>query len=173
MDAGPDFAEVLVAKLTAVPPQPRQSRSAVPVLAPAWVLELGPLQASAIWHPRGYRVVTTSPAEPPAPAVPVVEPTPAPVAVPIAPIRPAARGACVVRNPRERSAIHMLNALGADLHAAATDDEVRSAYRRLVRETHPDRHTLADAVTREGHARRLRAIVAAWRAFEQAHAAAA
>ena len=44
------------------------------------------------------------------------------------------------RSPREQVAIALLNRLGANLTDAATDADVRSAYRHLVRATHPDLH---------------------------------
>lgn len=72
----------------------------------------------------------------------------------------------VHRSRREQIAIQCLNRLGATLDATATDEDVRSAYRQLVRETHPDRHAGVDAATLAAHSRRLRAVVQAWDTFQ-------
>jgi hypothetical protein len=66
------------------------------------------------------------------------------------------------RSPRELLGISLLNRLGADLGPAATDDEIRSAYRRLVRETHPDLHQGADQATLAARVGTLRAVIRAW-----------
>ena len=54
---------------------------------------------------------------------------------------------------------------GATVPTLSAED-VRSAYRQLVRETHPDRHAGVDAATLAAHSRRLRAVVQAWDTFQ-------
>lgn len=70
------------------------------------------------------------------------------------------------RSPREQVAIALLNRLGANLTDAATDADVRSAYRHLVRATHPDLHPEGDNLSRERRARTLRAVIRAWDIFQ-------
>ena len=77
------------------------------------------------------------------------------------------------RTPREQVAITLLNRLGADLPPAATDAEVRSAYRHLVRATHPDLNPGTDAAGLDAQADRLRAVIRAWDVFQGRTAAAA
>ena len=77
------------------------------------------------------------------------------------------------RSPREQIAISLLNRLGANLTDAATDADVRSAYRHLVRSTHPDLHPDGDIVARERRARTLRAAIRAWDIFQGRSPAAA
>ena len=55
---------------------------------------------------------------------------------------------------------------GANLTDAATDADVRRAYRHLVRATHPDLHPEGDVVSRERRARTLRAAIRAWGIFQ-------
>jgi curved DNA-binding protein CbpA len=61
----------------------------------------------------------------------------------------------------------MLNRLGATLSRTASDEDVRRAYRQLLRETHPDLHQDADATTLDRQSERLRAVIRAWDVFQQ------
>ncbi len=72
-----------------------------------------------------------------------------------------------MRSPREQLAIQMLNRLGATLSRTASDEDVRRAYRQLLRETHPDLHQGADAATLDRQSDRLRAVIRAWDVFQQ------
>jgi len=72
----------------------------------------------------------------------------------------------VRRSARERIAIQLLNRLGASIAAGASDADVRSAYRQLVFETHPDRHVARDTRTSDDRTRRFRAVVHAWQMFQ-------
>ena len=165
MGARLGFADVLFTKLTDVPPPVapgRQSESRI--ASPSWVHRLEPLRVTAarVVHQRYPQLASAAPAA---------------AGIPVAATQETSRGGSQAcrrpRSPREQLAIHLLNRLGAHLTVAATDEEVRSAYRQLVRDTHPDRHQDADSVTLDGHARRLRAIIRAWDVFQQGRAAAA
>jgi len=164
MGARIGFADVLCSKLADAPPQVASGRPTAPRIAsPAWVHRLEPLRVFS------------------APFVHLRYPHPASAApaaggIPMDDSRKATRGGSLARHrrsPREQIAIALLNRLGANLTDAATDADVRSAYRHLVRETHPDLHPDGDLVTRERRARTLRAAIRAWDIFQgRAHAAA-
>jgi len=71
-----------------------------------------------------------------------------------------------MRSPRERLAIQLMNRLGATLTLTASDEDIRGAYRQLVRESHPDLQQEADAETPDRQAHRLRAVIGAWQTFQ-------
>ena len=157
MGARIGFADVLCSKLAEAPPQvasgwPTASR----IASPAWAHRLEPLRVF------------------PAPFVHLRYPHPASAApaaggIPVDESRKFTRGGSVARprrSPREHVAISLLNRLGANLTDAATDADVRSAYRHLVRATHPDLHRDGDALTRERRERQLRAVIRAWHIFQ-------
>lgn len=62
--------------------------------------------------------------------------------------------------------MQLLSRLGANLDASSTDDDVRRAYRRLVREFHPDRHHGEAPSAIAAHGQRLRAVIRAWDLFQ-------
>jgi DnaJ-class molecular chaperone len=70
------------------------------------------------------------------------------------PIAPAARS---TESPERRAARQTLG-----LSSYATKDEVKRAYRDLVRTTHPDLHPRASAEERRELSRRLHAITSAY-----------
>jgi hypothetical protein len=157
MGARIGFADVLCSKLAEALPHVVLCRPSAPRIAsPAWVHRLEPL-----------RVL-------PAPFVHLRYPHPASAApaaggIPVAESRRTTRGGSAARSRRshrEQVAISLLNRLGASLTDAATDGDVRSAYRRLVRATHPDLHQDGDAASRDRRARTLRAAIRAWDIFQ-------
>lgn len=151
------FADVLFAKLTDVPPPAASGRPVEPRIAsPSWIHRLEPLRMVSVPFVH-LRYSQPSSAAPAAGGIPVVEGQ----RLLRGGSRPRLR-----RTPREQVAITLLNRLGADLAPTATDTEVRSAYRHLVRATHPDLHPGADPVSLEDRARRLRAVICAWEAFQ-------
>lgn len=170
MGARLGFADVLFAKLADAPPLVASGRLIESCIAsPSWVHRLEPLRvaSASVLHQRYPQ---------PASAAPAAAGTPVEAAQ--GPSRSGAQASSRVRSrpqrsTREQLAIHLLNRLGASLTLTATDEEVRSAYRQLVRESHPDRHQGADRDTLDGHARRLRAIIRAWEVFHGRTAAAA
>jgi len=169
MGARLGFADVLTSKLVDVPPPAAPGLTASRIASPSWVLRLEPLcvASASVLHMRYPHTASAAPA---AGGIPVetaprvaysgsqasTAPRPSSVTPP-APARP--------RTARERLAIQMLNGLGAGLDATATDADVRRAYRRLVRDTHPDRHQGAPS-TLEAQAQRLRAVIRAWDLFQ-------
>jgi hypothetical protein len=157
MGTGCGFADVLFSKLADVPPPAAPGRPVEPRIAsPSWVHRLEPLRLVSVpfFHTRYPRSASAAPA---AGGIPVVEAQ-----------RPPRGGsrARPSRTPREQVAITLLNRLGAELPATATDAEVRTAYRHLIRATHPDLHPDGDAIGAERRARTLRAVIAAWGAFQ-------
>jgi len=163
MEARCGFDEVLFSKLADVPPpvapgQPIERR----IVSPSWAHRLEPLRlvSTPLFHMRYPQSASAAPAA---------------GGIPVDKAQAPARGgsqAHLPRTPRQRVAITLLNRLGADLAATATDTEVRSAYRHLIRATHPDLHT-GDAASAEDRARTLRAVIAAWDAFQGRTATAA
>lgn len=174
MGARLGFADVLTAKLVDVPPSAAPGLSESRIASPSWVLRLEPLRvASASVLQMRYPYPAS--AAPAAGGIPM-EPestvarggSQAPLPVTEAPAPPVvtAPRPLVPRTPRERIAIQLLNRLGAGLDATATDDDVRRAYRRLVRDSHPDAHQGETPVALEAHAQRLRAVIRAWDLFQ-------
>jgi hypothetical protein len=169
MGARLGFADVLFAKLTDAPPLVASGRLSESCIAsPSWVHRLEPLRvaSASVLHQRYPQPASAAPAAAGIPVEAAQEPA-----------RSGSRASAglrppVQRSPREEVAIQLLNRLGASLTAAATDDDVRAAYRRLVRASHPDRHHGADSATLDGHTRRLRAIIRAWDIFQGRAAAA-
>lgn len=166
MGARLGFADVLFSKLADVLPPVAHGRSSeLRIASPSWVHRLEPLRVSPARavHQRYPQPASAAPAA---------------AGIPVTATQEASRGGSqasfdsaqdvrpVRRTDRERLAIHLLNRLGAHLTVAATDEDVRRAYRQLVREAHPDRYPDADRATLEGHARRLRAIIRAWHVFQ-------
>lgn len=171
MGARLGFADVLFSKLTDVPPPVARGGQEARIASPSWVHRLEPLRAvsATLLHSRYPQPASAAPA---AGGIPVAD-APAPWrggSTARSSLRP---GCAASRTQRERLAIHLLNRLGATLTAAATDDEIRSAYRQLLRQSHPDMHPDASAADRDAHARKLRAIVRAWAVFQGRPAAAA
>ncbi len=153
------FADVLLSMLAGEPPPVAPGRQTERRIAsPGWVHRLEPLRVARAhaFHQRYPQSVSAAPAA---------------AGIPVGAAPEPPRGGPRWRTPRERVAIQLLNRLGANLTDAATDEDIRSAYRQLVRETHPDRHQDADSAALEAHARRLRAVIRAWGVF-QGHAAA-
>ena len=157
MGAGAGFADVLFAKLADAPPLVACGRRAESRIAsPSWVHHLEPLRVvtAQVLHSRYPHTASAAPA---AGGIPM-ETGPKP-----------SRGGSRMRSPREQLAIQMLNRLGASLALTASDEDIRGAYRQLVRESHPDRQQGADASTISRQAQRLRAVVGAWHAFQGRH----
>jgi hypothetical protein len=154
MGAGAGFAEVLFSKLADAPPPVACGRRSEPRIAsPPWVHRLEPLRVvtAQVLHSRYPQTASAAPA---AGGIPM-EAGPKPL-----------RGGSRMRSPRERLAIQMLNRLGASLTLTASNEDIRGAYRQLVRESHPDRQHGVDAHTINRQAQRLRAVVGAWHAFQ-------
>jgi hypothetical protein len=162
MGARLGFDDVLCAKLADAPPLVASGGLSAPrISSPGWVHRLEPLRvaSASVLHQRYPLPASAAPA---AAGIPVEA---APGRSRSGSTASSARVA-VARTPREQLAIHLLNRLGARLTQASTNDEIRSAYRQLVRESHPDRHDGADRQTIDGHARRLRAVIRAWEVFQ-------
>lgn len=67
-----------------------------------------------------------------------------------------------VRTPAELTAIQLLRRLGAPhLHDGSSDADIRSAWRQLLRECHPDAHPHAREADRIVLTARLRAVIRA------------
>ncbi|HTV01002.1 MAG TPA: J domain-containing protein [Luteitalea sp.] len=170
MGARLGFADVLLSKLADVPPPPAAPGERMARIAsPSWVHRLEPLRAASatVFHSRYAHPASAAPGVGGIPVDATREPRRGgstapfePVAPPVTPVRRAPR------NPRERVGIELLNRLGANINGAASDEQIRSAYRRLLRESHPDMHPTADAHALDGHTRKLRAVVRAWEVFE-------
>jgi hypothetical protein len=163
MGARTGFADVLFSKLAVALPPVAPGRPKAPCIAsPSWVHRLEPLRviSAPFVHSRYSQPASAAPA---AGGIPVVDPWNA-----------TRRGSSARprRTPRENVAIALLNRLGANLTAAATDAEVRTAYRHLVRASHPDLHPEDDAASLERRARTLRAVIRAWDIFHGRAAAA-
>lgn len=164
MGARIGFADVLCSKLAGPPPPVAPGRPTAPRIAsPSCAHRLEPLRviSATFVHQRYPHPASAAPA---AGGIPVDE------------SRKTTRGGSVARprrSPREHVAIALLNRLGANLTDAATDADVRSAYRHLVRASHPDLHPDGDVLTRERRARTLRAVIRAWDIFQGRSPAAA
>lgn len=66
------------------------------------------------------------------------------------------------RTPAEITAIELLRRLGApELHRRSSDDDLRSAWRRLLRECHPDAHPHVREAERIVLTAKLRAVIRA------------
>ena len=175
MGARLGFADVLLSKLADVPPPPvapgeRMAR----IASPSWVHRLEPLRAASanVFHSRYAHPASAAPGVGGIPVADTQEPRRGGSTARLeTAATPATPGRRAPRSPRERVGIELLNRLGANLTRAASDDQIRSAYRRLLRESHPDMHPTADAQALDGHTRKLRAVVRAWEVFE-GHAAA-
>ena len=160
MGAGTAFADVLLARLADVPlPVARGGAERWHIASPSWVHRLEPLRAvSAPFLHLRY----SSPASA-APATGGI-----PVGDGVGPLRGGSKAIVRPRRRgyREQVAIALLNRFGACLTDGASDADVRSAYRRLVREVHPDMHPDAAAADRAANAARLRAVIRAWHLFQ-------
>lgn len=77
----------------------------------------------------------------------------------IAPVRPRRR-----LTSAQARALELLRRAGADLHPDYFASELKSAFRRLARQLHPDRHPQADAAARA-------ALSAAFREVREAYGA--
>jgi hypothetical protein len=152
MGARLGFADVLLSKLADVPPPVALGEREPSIVSPSWVHRLEPLRAvsAQVLHARYPQPASAAPA---AGGIPV-EASSATLRGGSSATMPPKRP----RTPREQLGLAMLNRLGAGLSSSATDDDVRRAYRRLVRETHPDLHQSADAG-------KLRAVLSAWDLF--------
>jgi hypothetical protein len=169
MGARLGFADVLLSKLADALPPVALGERATRIASPVWVHRLEPLRVAPamVFHSRYVSPASAAPEAGGMPVEAVREPRRGGSTAPLAGARPAPTPRrTVVRSPRERLAIQLLNRLGARLTAAASDEEIRSAYRRLLRESHPDLHPTADASTIDEHTRKLRAVVRAWEVFE-------
>ena len=164
------FADVLLSKLTDVPPPAAPGRPDTRVASPCWVHRLEPLRVVPASFLHSRYVLPSSAAS---------EAGGIPVETAQVPSRGGSRASSVaqpaldapsrttpMRSQRERLAIQLLARLGAPLTVSASDDEVRTAYRMLLRESHPDMHPDATASERDRHVTRLRAIVRAWALFQ-------
>ncbi len=106
-----------------------------PPTAPAYTRPLGFFLFNAATHPATPGALTAA-----------ARPATAPVAVPVRRAsfvqakpqhrRPAPR----LLSAGQRTALHRLVELGAEIQPDFTSDELRSAYRRLARRYHPDHH---------------------------------
>ena len=156
MGARIGFADVLFSKLAVAPPPVVPGRPKARCIAsPSWVHRLEPLRvfSAPFVHSRYSQPASAAPA---AGGIPVVDP------------RKATRSGSLARprrTPREQIGLALLNRLGANLTDAASDADVRRAYRHLVRATHPDLHPEDDAAGLERRARTLRAVIRAWDIF--------
>ena len=175
MGARLGFADVLMTKLADVPPSAAPGLQVSRIASPSWVLRLEPLRvaSASVLQLRYPHLASAAPA---AAGIPV-EPMPSVAcggsqATSTHASRPqsgaagAAPRLAVRRTRRERLAIQMLNRLGAGLADASTDEEVRRAYRQLVRASHPDCHQTDDPATLANHAQRLRIVISAWDLFQ-------
>jgi hypothetical protein len=171
MGARLGFADVLVSKLVDVPPPLVPDRPAPRIASPSWVHRLEPLRAvsASFFHARYPQLASAAPA---AGGIPV-ENAPGPARGGSQASSGVGRnrrhslpGRPAKRTQRQQIAIHLLNRLGATLTLAASDEEVRSAYRRLLRQSHPDMHPDATSRERDAHARKVRSIVRAWDVFQ-------
>jgi hypothetical protein len=170
MGARLGFADVLLSKLADVPPPVAPGERTARIASPAWVHRLEPLRVApaTIFHSRYASPASAAPEPSGIPVEVVRESRRGGSTAPFADAKPVTSTPRrpVVRSPRERLAIQLLNRLGARLTAAASDEEIRTAYRRLLRESHPDLHPTADAPTVDEHSRKLRAVLRAWEVFE-------
>ena len=171
MCASRAFIDVLVGKLTAYVDAP--SRPAPSILTPSWVASLAAVPSThrfvshayavqACRDPLGAATSCEPPAEPP-----VDEKADAPADTTARTLRatPTARRATPgmrSRTPAERTAIELLRRLGAtSLTSGATDEEIRRAWRTLLRACHPDAHPHAGDADRAVLNARLRAVLRA------------
>jgi hypothetical protein len=145
--------DVLVGKLTAY--VDASSRPARSILTPSWVLSLEPVPVSpqAAFRARGSGGIPWFDAI----ARPGARPAP-----------PDARD-LPVRTPAELLAIQLLKRLGAShLHDGSSETDIRSAWRQLLRECHPDAHPHAREAERIVLTARLRAVIRARDVLEAA-----
>ena len=179
MGARLGFADVLLSKLADVPPPVVVGRPTARIASPSWVHRLEPLRVvpASFLHSRYPQSVSAAPAAGGIPVAAAQEPLRGGSQAssrgdrdgapdPVARRKRSPAGCRGSRTQRERLAIQLLNRLGANLGPRATDEEIRSAYRLLLRQWHPDMHPGATATERESHARTLRAIVRAWEVFQ-------
>jgi hypothetical protein len=154
MGARLGFADVLLSKLADVPPPVALGWQGRPIASPAWVHRLEPLRVvtAQVLHSRYPHPASAAPA---AGGIPVG-----------ASSNSSRSGTRRRRSQREQVGIALLNRLGSQLLPSATDDEVRRAYRQLVRAFHPDLHHGADAATLAAQGRKLRAAIRAWDVFQ-------
>ena len=83
-------------------------------------------------------------------------------------VRPSVRPACPARlrrilTPSQRRALEDLASHGATLAADFTDGELRSAFRALARQYHPDRHPESGAVEQARLSRTFASLTDAYR----------
>jgi hypothetical protein len=156
MGARLGFADVLLSKLADVPPPVALGWREPSIVSPSWVHRLEPLRvvSAQVLQARYPHTATAAPAGPARVEETASQPSRGGSSAIPSPARP--------RTERERLGIALLNRLGASLDEAATDEQIRSAYRRLVRESHPDRHQASDPASLEARARTLRAVIRAW-----------
>ncbi|BCS35849.1 hypothetical protein TBR22_A50830 [Luteitalea sp. TBR-22] len=156
MGARLGFADVLLNKLADVPPPVVLGGREPSIVSPTWVHRLEPLRvvSAQVLSARYPHMATAAPAGQPRGEETASRPARGGSSANLSAVRP--------RTARERLGISLLNRLGANLTDGASDEEIRSAYRRLVRESHPDRHQSADVASLEARARTLRAVIRAW-----------
>lgn len=149
MSASRAFIDVLVGKLTAY--VDASSRPAPQIATPWWVHALDtvpvtPRAASRAYVEQGASMRAAA-MDPPTPAV--------------------CTDAPVFRTPAELAAIQLLRRLGASsLTSRSNDADIRSAWRQLLRECHPDAHPGAGEAERQVLTGRLRAVIRARDIFE-------
>lgn len=164
MGARLGFADVLLAKLADALPQAAPGWPGEPrITSPSWVHCLEPMRVASafVLHQRYPQPASAAPA---AAGIPMESTSESSRSGSPVPPRPERQAVC--RSGRERLAIQLLNRLGASLSPTSTDEEVRSAYRQLIRDSHPDRHHGVGRATLDVHASRLRAVVQAWDVFQ-------
>jgi len=160
MSASRSFIDVLVGKLTAyvdAPSRPTSDPSAV-IATPWGVAALDPLPATggAVARAYGEHAGSAGPSEHAAGASRLAD------AVPPSAATFGSEHADRVRprTPAQRTAIQLLQRLGAtDVHQASSDEQLRSACRRLLRACHPDAHPGLSEADRAVLSGRVRAVL--------------
>jgi hypothetical protein len=157
MSASRAFIDVLVGKLTAY--VDASSRPAPSILTPAWVGALGTVHVAPTVASRAYGNQSSASQSPP-PARPWFE-----AIQQTTPQTPDTHGQAPSpkpRTPAELTAIELLRRLGAtSLTARSSDHDIRTAWRQLLRECHPDAHPHAREADRVVLNARLRAVLRA------------
>ncbi len=175
MSASRSFIDVLVGKLTAY--VDASSRPAPSIQTPWWIATLDAVPASARTASRvytGHAAYDTAETRDPAREAPTgAAPSAARLSArpwfeairqeaPVTEPAATSEAALPARTPAELMAIELLRRLGAfDVHARSSDADLRSAWRRLLRDCHPDVHPHLREADRIVQSARLRALIRA------------